>query len=125
MNAQDTTYKPLPKEVTIKNSPIDRLGLFAVEDIEEGHEFGITHTNDSRFEDGYIRTPLGGFINHSEEPNCKLVSIDEYWHSGGKKIKSGRNCRKLVSIKKISTEEEITTNYSLYKLDIQRSPMPT
>ena len=125
MNAQDTTYKPLPKEVTIKNSPIDRLGLFAVEDIEEEYEFGITHINDSRFEDGYIRTPLGGFINHSEEPNCKLISIDEYWHSGGKKIKSGRNCRKLISIKNISIEEEITTNYSSYKLNIQRSPMPT
>jgi len=119
------TYKPLPKEVTIKNSSIDGLGLFTTEDIEEGHEFGITHINDHRFEDGYIRTPLGGFINHSEEPNCKLISIIDYWKLSGREIPSGRNSRKLVSIKKISAGSEITTNYSLYKLDIQRSPMPT
>ena len=24
------------------------------------------------FENGYVRTPLGGFINHSEHPNCYI-----------------------------------------------------
>ena len=95
------TYRPLPKEVTIKESPIDGLGLFTTKDIEEGHKFGVSHVVDFRFKTGYIRTPLGGFINHSEEPNCELVlNISEHW-------------RELVSIKHIPKGTEITTKYSL------------
>jgi len=30
-------YKPLPKTLTIKNSPIEGLGLFATEDIKKIH----------------------------------------------------------------------------------------
>ena len=95
-------YKPLPKEVTIKESTIQGLGLFAVEDIKEGHTFGITHIPDTRFENSYIRTPLGGFINHSEEPNCKLLPNE--------------NVLSLVAINDIPSETEITTKYSLYRL---------
>ena len=57
-------YRPLPKEVTIKESKIEGLGLFATEDIEQGHDFGISHITNIGFQDGHIRTPLGGFINH-------------------------------------------------------------
>ena len=96
-------YKPLPSEVTIKESPIDGLGLFVMEDIEKGHVFGVSHIVDFRFENGYIRTPLGGFINHSKEPNCELVPIiSEHW-------------RELVSINHIPKGTEITTKYSLVK----------
>ena len=66
-------YKPLPLEVTIKESSIDGLGLFAVVQIEEKTIIGLTHKSDFSFEHGYIRTPLGGFINHHEEPNCRLL----------------------------------------------------
>ena len=31
-------YRPLPKELTIKNSPIEGLGLFAVEEIKKQAE---------------------------------------------------------------------------------------
>jgi hypothetical protein len=27
---------------------------------------------------GYIRTPLGGFINHSENPNC-FLALSQDW----------------------------------------------
>ena len=27
-----------------------------------------------------IRTPLGGFINHSEKPNCKKLDLEDEWH---------------------------------------------
>ena len=36
-------YKPLPPQVTIKESSIDGLGLFAVEQIEEESIIGLTH----------------------------------------------------------------------------------
>ena len=31
-------YRPLPTQLTIKNSPIEGLGLFATEDIKAGEE---------------------------------------------------------------------------------------
>ena len=102
-------YRPLPKEVTIKKSTIQGLGIFAVEDIEEGHVFGISHVSDYRFENGFIRTPLGGFINHSEEPNCRL---------GVSPPKTDYDCLTLISIKHIPKGTEITTKYSLYELEI-------
>ena len=39
---------------------------------------GITHAKNYDFENGYIRTPLGGFFNHSETPNVKAEPSGEY-----------------------------------------------
>jgi hypothetical protein len=47
-------YRPLPKSVTIKNSSIEGLGLFATEFIPSGADLGMTHVYDERFENGYI-----------------------------------------------------------------------
>ena len=44
------TYKPLPKNLTIKQSKIHGLGLFATEDIKKQHEFGISHIMNEYFE---------------------------------------------------------------------------
>ena len=55
------TYRPLPKELTIAKSKIEGLGLFASKDIKKGVILGISHVRDNRFENGFIRTPLGGF----------------------------------------------------------------
>ena len=68
-------YKPLPHNITIKESPIEGLGLFATEKITAQTLIGITHHADEHAEDGWIRTPLGGFINHSDEPNCEKVKL--------------------------------------------------
>ena len=68
-------YRPLPKELTIKNSPIEGLGLYAKEDIKKNTFIGVTHIRDEQFENKYIRTPLGGFYNHSNDPNIiRMVS---------------------------------------------------
>tara|TARA_Y100001938_G_C8055700_1_gene414263 strand:+ start:1223 stop:1519 length:297 start_codon:yes stop_codon:yes gene_type:complete len=96
-------YKPLPAEVTIKKSSIEGLGLFAVTDIKEGHEFGITHVKNYWFEDGYIRTPLGGFFNHSDDPNCEAYRKGFYI--------------KLRAIKEIKEGEELTAEYWLYQVE--------
>jgi len=95
-------YRPLPLELTIRASEIDGLGLFAAEDIDDNHEFGISHVLDERFEDGYIRTPLGGFFNHSEMPNCEAYAEESFV--------------KLRAIKKIKVGEEITVRYWLYDI---------
>jgi|10_taG_2_1085330.scaffolds.fasta_scaffold31332_1 SET domain-containing protein len=93
-------YKPLPKCLTIDKSSIHGLGLFAAEDIPSETEFGISHVKDARFQDSYIRTPLGGFFNHSNSPNCKVVEEGD--------------CLKLVSIGDIKAGEEISVKYTLY-----------
>jgi len=97
------TYLPLPFNVYLKRSEIHGMGLYAKEDIEKGHVFGITHVSDYEFEDGYIRTPLGGFFNHSETPNCEAY-------------KEGRYI-KLKTIIDVKKDEELTAFYWLYDLD--------
>ena len=96
------SYRPLPKNLTIKPSGIDGLGLFSKEDLPAGKELGICHVGDDRFENGYIRTPLGGFYNHSDDPNCESYKCEDYV--------------KLKSIKDIKEGDELTANYWLYKL---------
>ena len=95
-------YRPLPSEVTIKKSNIDGLGLFSTLDIEEGHDLGISHVENADFKNGYIRTPLGGFINHSNTPNCKIVN-------NGKVLR-------LITNQAIRADTELTTYYSLYEI---------
>jgi len=96
------TYKPLPKNLTIKQSGIEGLGLFSSVDYPPLSEFGISHIKDERFEGGYIRTPLGGFFNHSDAPNCEAYLDGDFI--------------KLRSIKKILEGEELTVKYWLYEL---------
>ena len=93
-------YRPLPSYLTIKSSKIDGLGLFATENIKESTSLGISHVSDRWFSGGYIRTPLGGFFNHSNDPNCKIVENGRYLL--------------LVTIKNIMPGEEITSIYTLY-----------
>ena len=63
-------YRPLPDCVTIKNSPIHGLGLFATKKISQGTLIGKIHIWDISEPDSYARTPLGAFGNHSDTPNC-------------------------------------------------------
>ena len=83
-------YKPLPHYITIKKSPISGLGLFATEKIEANSLIGITHHPRKESEDGYIRTPLGGFGNHSDDPNCSKILMEDgsWWICASKDIES-------------------------------------
>ena len=92
------TYRPLPKGVTIKPSKIDGLGLHATVRLQAGTVLGETHVlvhNRDRLE--WVRTPLGGFINHSDKPNC-YIATDK-----GERI--------LHTIKPIKSGEELTVYY--------------
>jgi len=101
-------YKPLPDWVTIKSSPIEGLGLFATERIPANTIIGRIHVPNEKEENGYFRTPLGGFGNHSDDPNCtKLVMEDgSWWIATNKDIMSG---------------EEITWQYSLYNIFAEKT----
>ena len=94
-------YRPLNKSLTIKNSEIEGLGLFAQEDIKKGTMLGITHVPHDNFPNGYIRTPLGGFYNHSTEPNCLNTPVP-----GGYLA--------LLTLRDIKEGEELSATYSLY-----------
>ena len=64
-------YNPLPKEVYIKESKIHGHGIYALENLTENMELGATHIKVPMVQ-GFIRTPMGGFVNHSDNPNCYL-----------------------------------------------------
>jgi len=101
-------YSPLPEQLEIRKSSIHGHGLFAIEFIPKGTVLGISHVAHDLFPDGWIRTPLGGFYNHSETPNCELVdnNIDDGFITGIKFL------RAIVDIKK---DTELTCTYTIWK----------
>ena len=108
---KDSNWRPLPDFLTIKESTIEGLGLFATEDIKGGTDLGITHVYDPRFHDNYLRLPLGAFVNHHEIPNCKAVINEEDETLG--KVKHIR----IVTLKHIPKGKELTVKYVINKLD--------
>ena len=91
------SYRPLPDNLTIKPSSIEGLGLFATQTIPKNTDLGMIHFS---YGELIIRTPLGGFINHSDKPNCKKLDLENEWH--------------LKTIKEIKKDEELTLKYTLY-----------
>ena len=105
-------YKPLPDSLTIKTSGIEGLGLFAKKDIPEGITLGISHM---KMNSMLIRTPLGGFINHSDTPNCTkrryfMTNTDDV------KIKHDYTKYDLIALEDIAGGEELTTKYTFYNI---------
>ncbi len=85
-------YQALPSRLHIKDSPIAGQGIFAREDIPIGMVLGMSHLI---VDEVIYRTPLGGFINHSEEPNCvKWLEDDKYFV---KTIKPHPQGRRIIS----------------------------
>ena len=99
------TYQPLPDSLHIGESKIHGQGLVASENIPMGTDLGISHY---RKGDDVIRTPLGGFINHSEDPSAtrKQIRIEPYWDKWN-----------VTTIKDIKKGEEITLKYTMYRVD--------
>lgn len=100
-------YRPLPDGITIKHSAIEGLGLFTEMDIESGTILGVAHIANVNFAHGYIRTGLGAFYNHSDDPNCE--SVGGYWQH--------MKAKYLVAIKPIKAGEELTAKYTLYEFE--------
>ena len=93
------SYQALPKELHVKNSPVAGQGIFAKEDISAGTNLGMSHLV---IDDIIYRMPLGGFINHSDTPNCLKYYEDGFYFIQTKTtIKAG---------------DELFLKYSFYKV---------
>ena len=102
MNDKLSHYQPLPSGLTVADSGIAGQGLFSTRELVAGTELGISHY---RIDGEYIRTPLGGFINHSETPNCQRHQI---------RIRPGFDKWNLMVIEDIEEGDELTLKYKLY-----------
>jgi hypothetical protein len=133
---REKMYRPLPDGLTIKKSPIEGLGIYATKDIKANIFIGVTHIFDEKFENNYIRTPLGGFYNHSNNPNIQRMitnilptlkfsdqapPVDD--KSEIKNIEGSREdmypeiyarFMYMISIRDIKAGEELAANYNLY-----------
>ena len=103
-------YKPLPESLTIKKSGIDGLGLFAKEGIAQGTNLGMSHVS---IGSGIIRTPMGGFINHANDPNTVKVEL-KINDQDDPLLKVATKKWNLVTIKDIKEGEELTVRYTFY-----------
>lgn len=95
-------YRPLPDSVTIMPSKIEGLGLFAIKKIPASKALGMTHIHYPGEQHDRIRTPLGGFINHSDNPNCSIYKVGDRSY--------------LVPEQDIEPLEELTVKYTLYTI---------
>ena len=102
------TYKPLPESVVVRVSPIHGYGLFAIDNIPQGTDLGVSHIFAVGFKNNYVRTPLGGFINHSDTPNCYKVQSHE---------ESVLTYYNLHTTRDVEKGEELTVTYTLYDIE--------
>ena len=93
------TYQALPKELHVKDSPIAAQGIFAKEDIDAMMYIGVSHII---VDDIIWRTPIGGFINHSDDPNCIKWCEDNIYY--------------VKTIREIKKGEELFLKYTFYKV---------
>jgi len=101
---KENSYRPLPEKLYIGTSKIEGNGLFTTEFITKNTELGITHIKYDKgdFHSNFIRTPLGGFVNHQQKnPNCVVYECGEYL--------------KMKTILDINAGDELTLNYKLYE----------
>ena len=96
-------YRPLPEYLMLGASSIEGTGVFATAELKGDFDLGMTHLKVPIL-NGYVRTPLGGFVNHTDEANCYLVEKldwDDYrvFH--------------LYTLRPIKKGEELTLNYHL------------
>jgi len=95
-------YNPLPSGLTIADSRIAGQGLFTTRRLVMGTSLGISHY---RIDGEYIRTPLGGFINHADEPNCQRHQV---------RVKPGYDKWSIMTLEDIEEGDELTLKYKLY-----------
>ena len=84
----------------LDKSKIQGLGLFTQLFVPKGVNFGISHY---KIKDEIIRTPLGGFINHSDDPNCLKYFDDGFYFIRTKKL--------------IKVGEELLLKYTFYEIE--------
>ena len=111
-------YQPLPSGLTVADSRISGQGLFTTRKLVAGTDLGMSHVELGKL---LLRTPMGGFINHSINPNCvkvkSLLTRQEWNHRTNlPDDKYDLNFTKwsLVVLDDIEEGEELTLKYKLY-----------
>lgn len=111
------SYKPLPDCLTIKESPIHGLGVFATKNIEHNVAYAICNTHlelrqsNNKISSNPIRLlrlEAGGFINHSVEPNVELRTTLIPYENDYKNWKY----LGIYTLRDIKEGEEILLNYN-------------
>ena len=105
-------YRPLPDSLTIQSSSINGLGLFAKEGIAQGTNLGMSHV---KISETILRTPLGGFINHSNTPNVVKVELLMTNHDSPN-LKFDYKKWNLVTLRDVKKGEELTVRYTFYNV---------
>ena len=95
-------YRPLPSGIVVADSGIAGQGVFTTRRLVTGTELGESHY---RVDNQMIRTPLGGFINHADEPNCQRSQI---------RMKPGFDKWSIMTLEDIEEGDELTLKYKLY-----------
>jgi len=107
MRKEKNMYKPLPDSLTISQSGINGLGLFAKEGIAQGTNLGMSHL---KLGEKIFRTPLGGFINHANVANVVKVEL----RMTDEEVKGNYKKWNLITLKDIKEGEELTVRYTFY-----------
>lgn len=93
------SYRALPEGLFISDSLIAGQGVFTHKPLQVGTYLGMSHLI---VDEVIYRTPLGGFLNHSQEPNCeKYIEDDRYY---------------VRVIKPIKPNEELFLKYTFYEV---------
>ena len=102
------SYRPLPDNLTLKLSTIEGFGplpdnltikLSTKKKIDKFEDLGISHLKLGK---EMFRTPLGGFLNHSDTPNCQKIEVDGRYY--------------IQTLRDIKEGEELTLKYTLYNV---------
>ena len=108
------TYRALPDGLYISTSPVAGQGVFTNKFLPVGTELGMSHII---IADEIIRTPLGGFINHSDTPNCEKLCprVEKMYNLTKTHYKSIKKYYVKV-IRPITEGEELFLSYTFYKV---------
>lgn len=106
MSCKENTsaYHALPGGIVLKPSSIHGYGIYTEIDLPKDLSIGVSHVLNSSglFHNDLIRTPLGGYLNHSSTPNCILHTADGV-------------ITFLVTDTLIKPNEELTIDYRLFE----------
>ena len=85
------------------------MGLFACKPISQQTILGVTHVQNELFEQGWIRTPLGGFYNHAKraEANCYIFN---------KTLINGTRTKTIITKVNIPVDTELTCRYTIWEV---------
>ena len=93
------SYQALPDGLFIQNSSVAGQGVFTKVKLMSGMELGMSHL---LIDDEIYRSPIGGFINHSDNPNCEKYLVGNKYY--------------IRTIKDINPIEELVLKYTFYKV---------